>query len=141
MPDPSQTPLSTKRAADRRRMKALIQAQVAKFPGCTCNERLTYADERRILLEVTAPGDLSVNINLDGNAPHPDPNTFVLSWVLRSTGPHRLSAAVFSSVNPYHGCKATDAPVGLDALLDTLSARLGAAVDGSAYVTPAREAA
>jgi hypothetical protein len=90
----------------------------SRTPGC-------------ITLRIAAPGGLTANLSLSGEAGRPNALHF-LHWSIGSDSFNRLRPG-FGGVNAYHFCKATHLAYSFEALCEQLELSLRLAATGEAY--------
>jgi hypothetical protein len=95
---------------------------------------------RRTSVDVTGPHGLRLTMAFNGNGPHPQADTYVLSWYGVEPG-WRLAPDAFGNVNPHHGHKATDVVHGFRSLENLLARRFAAIADGTAFLEREPQAA
>jgi len=129
--------LSERRQADRARMAdavarlasahALSAEIVPGTPGKRCTE-----------VRISGPHTLGLAVKFDGDSPHREPDTHVLSWHMRPWADEgkgwALAPGAFRDVNPHTGTKATDVAHGWPHLLALLTRRFAAIESGAAFV-------
>lgn len=126
--------LSITRAADRDQLALAIERLAIKL-GCSVSvDSGPPQRSRTLLIRIEAPGGACVSISLDGASSCP--NAVVLSWYMAYGSNARFSEGAMRNVNPYHRAKATDVVFSPEQLLQTLTQRLQACQDGSAYLEP-----
>lgn len=130
MAEPVTTTLSATRKADRGVM-ALRLVDLAEDYRLAAWFRAEQPGTRRTSVDVAAGRGLKLTVTFRGRSA--DPDLFVLSWHGVEPG-WRLNPGRFSSVNIYHGHKATDIVRGFTALEALLRLRFAAIADGSAFV-------
>lgn len=125
--------LSMSRAADRDKLACAVE-DLAKDLNCSVSVgKGGETRPRSLQIRIEAPGGACVTFSLDGGSSCP--NAVVMSWYMAYGCNARFSARM-NSVNPYHRAKATDVVYSAEQLLQTLTERLKACQDGSAYLAP-----
>lgn len=129
--------LSVRRKADRLAM-AEILSDLAVEAGSTAEilvgEAGSFPDERTVMVKVSAPGGLQVNIELSGDSALGGEH--LLHWHMDSESSNLLAPGFAPSMNTAHYAKATDFASDFPSLLPLLKDRLTAAANGSAYMPP-----
>jgi hypothetical protein len=127
--------LSVTRRADRVAMAGQMELLLARcgaaferraggvYPGPTC-----------IRFNIEAARGLCVGVSFDGASCQP--NTYVLSWYMKSGSTDELNEATFGgSVNRFHRQKATYVAQGFADLCRQLEHGLALATEGTAFMT------
>jgi hypothetical protein len=127
--------LTERRQADRREMAHDV-ADLAEAHGLTAEVAHDPA-KRRMTVTIAGPHTLGLTVTFDGKSPHPEPDTYVLSWHMRPRSAEGtgwlLKPSEFQNVNPHHGTKATDIARGWDQLGRVLTQRFRAIESGAAF--------
>ena len=91
---------------------------------------------RRMAVDLTGPHTLGLTVTFQGDSPHSEPDTYVLSWHMRPWDNEgkgwQLNPATFG--NGVNQDKATDVAYDFNALITKLARRFKAIEDGSAFV-------
>jgi hypothetical protein len=133
----TEKPLSVLRREDRDIMARRVEAIVAAT-GALCVRRQDHAGKPRCTsVEIAAPGGLTVDLILDGDAGGLHELHF-LQWKMKSDSRNKL-APVFGGVNASQFCKATQVAYSFEALCEQLELCLRLAATGEAY-QPVRKA-
>jgi hypothetical protein len=126
--------LTERRKADREMMAGTV-AELARQHDLHATVTGEQHGSRKTAVELAGPHGLKLTVQFRGDSPSSLPDTYVLNWH-GADKDWRLNPAVFSDVNPHHGCKATDVTRGFRALEALLLRRFARIADGSAFITP-----
>lgn len=128
--------LTERRQADRARMADAV-ADLARTYGLRAEIVPGQAGQRHTEVRISGPHTLGLTVRLDGSSPHPEPDTYVLSWHMKPRSAEGagwlLKPSEFQNVNPYHGTKATDIARGWDQLGRVLTLRFRSIASGAAF--------
>lgn len=139
----SERELTERRKADR----AIMAGRIAQLALNHRLGNLTTGEQhgsRQTSVDVTGPHTLGLTVQFQGRSPHPQVDTYVLSWHMRPWDAEgagwRLAPDAFGRVNPHTGTKATDVVHGFASLEKLLARRFAAITDGSAFVSAQEDA-
>jgi hypothetical protein len=129
--------LTERRKADRAVMAQYV-AELATGHGLRAEIRAEVPGSRETSVVLEGPHTLGLTVRFQGNSPQSEPDTYVLSWHMRSWEDAgkgwQLTPYVFRGVNPYHGHKATDVVRGYRELTELLSNRFAHIQGGTAFM-------
>lgn len=119
--------------------KACRDAMVAQMQEIANNVDATLVENTASSLyhtvSIYGPKGLGVMLGIPkrGRNLHPQDYDFMLHWFVKPTETAKLSAQVFSDVNPFHRQKATQILRGFDDVLAAIGNNFQAAVTGAAF--------
>ena len=122
--------LTERKKADRANMIRQVASLAIEY-GAKSEVEMepTFLGKRASIVRIFAAQGVELSIDFDGESSQP--NTFVLSWVIR--GDSKFSRNFAPSANTTYFHKSTDVCEGFDCLLSILAVRLTAVRDGWAF--------
>jgi hypothetical protein len=125
--------LTERRAADRKRMAAIVKDFVDACGVEESNIRAGHLDKNEICVDIHVTRGLKVSVSFEGKSQfHRADDTYLLSWNFHLDSDTCLSDA-FGSINRYHFRKSTQVARGMEQLLHCLQFSIGMAATGEAF--------